>query len=166
MVETWQPIPGFPDHEASSIGQIRRATTKKGRPAGLILKQKTRPSGYVIVSISGQKHFVHRLVCAAFHGLPKPGYETSHENGVHSDNSAGNLLWRTHAENEALKVKHGTSMRGTACPGSKVNEIIVMICRAAGRLGLGTQAELAAHFGISRATVGDIQNYQTWRHVE
>lgn len=163
---TWRPIPGLPHHEASSLGEIRRTVARKGRPAGMILKQRARPSGYLVVSISGHKHFVHRLVCAAFHGAAPAGMEASHESGIKSDNSSGNLLWRTHAENEALKVLHGTKAEGERCGAAKLTELSVIIIRSAYRLRWNTQAEIAAFYNVSRATVGDIISRRTWRHAQ
>lgn len=166
MTETWRQIPGFPHHEASSLGRIRRTVSRKGRPAGLILKQRVRPSGYVVVSISGSKHFVHRLVCAAFNGAAPKGQEVSHENGHHGDNAARNLLWRTHAENEALKVHHGTKAEGSRCGAAKLTELSAGVIRAVYRMRMHTQAEIAAFYGISRSSVGDIIAGRTWRHAQ
>jgi hypothetical protein len=166
MTEVWRPIPDFPHHEASSLGRIRRTTNGKGRAKpGLILHQKTRGNGYVIVSISGQKHFVHRLVCAAFHGDPM-GREVSHESGDKSDNTAANLAWKTHQENEALKVIHGTKAIGSRCGAAILDEVQVIIVKSALRQKMASQKRIADFFGVSRATIGDIFNNKTWRHVE
>lgn len=162
----WRTIPGFPHHEASSLGEIRRTVARKGRPAGMILKQRLRPSGYLVVSISGHKHFVHRLVCSAFHGEPAPGLEASHENGKHSDNTDANLMWRTHAENEALKVLHGTKAEGERCGAAKLTDLSITVIRSVARLRWHTQAEIAAFYGVSRATIGDIISRRTWRHAQ
>lgn len=167
MTEVWRPIPGFPVHEASSFGRIRRTTNGRGRAApGLILKQRERPSGYLVVSISAKKWFVHRLVCTAFHGDPAAGDEASHENGVKGDNRPVNLLWRSRASNEAMKEMHGTRLRGSRCGAARLDETAAMIIRSAGRLGWGGPSRLADMFGVSRTTVSDILNNRTWRHIE
>lgn len=166
-MSAWRRIPGFPDHEASEAGEIRRITNGKGRAQpGLILKQRVRPNGYAVVSIGGRKHFVHRLVCAAFHGAPVKGLEASHENGDQTDNSKGNLKWRTPKENAALKLAHGTHAEGSQCHTAKLTEMQAMIARSAYRLKMNTQAEIAAFFGVSRATISDLICNRTWRHVE
>lgn len=166
MSEEWRPIPEFPHHEASSLGRVRRTTNGKGRAApGLILKQKARPSGYVVVSISGTKHFVHRLVCAAFHGAPAAGAEASHESGVKSDNQPSNLRWRSRQSNEAMKELHGTRLKGESCHAAKLDPLKVFIIRCGARLGMGTHEQFAALFNVSRAAISDVINYRTWKHV-
>lgn len=168
MNEVWREIPGFPNHEASSLGRIRRVTDGKGRAkANGILRQRLRPSGYAVVSLSATKVFVHRLVCMAFHGpAPFPGAQVSHEDGDQQNNTAANLIWRTPTENNALKKEHGTHMEGSSCPGAKINETQALIIRSAYRLKMATQQELADFYQVNRATVGDIIKRRTWRHVE
>lgn len=164
--EKWVSIPDFPHHQASSLGRIRRINNGKGlAKPGLIMAQRLRPNGYLVVSISGRKHFVHRLVCAAFHGAAD-GREVSHESGDKSDNSSSNLTWRTHKENEALKAAHGTKLMGSACHMARLNETKAMIIRSAYRLRMGTQQQIAEFYGVSRATINDIINDRTWRHVQ
>lgn len=160
-------IPGFPNHMASADGQILRMTNGKGRAApGLVLKQRFRPNGYAVVSISGRKHFVHRLVCMAFHGLPEPSREASHEDGDQTNNSAGNLCWRTPEQNNALKRLHGTHRQGSDMPWARLSEALVIAIRSAARMRFATQTEMASMFGVSRQTIGEVINYRTWRHVE
>lgn len=132
----------------------------------MVLRSFPRPNGYWVVSISGRKHFVHRLVCAAFLGAPAAGCEVSHENGLKADNRAENLRWRTHSDNEALKVLHGTKAQGERCGAARLTELSVIVIRSVARLGWHTQAEIAAFYGISRATVGDIISRRTWRHAQ
>lgn len=166
MSEIWRDIPGFPNHQASSNGRIRRSTRGGGVPIGHILKQRERDSGYMAVSLSGRKHFVHRLVCLAFHGLPPLGLQVSHENGDRSDNTSANLRWRSPKENNALKREHGTFLAGEDCQAAKLNAYQVITIRSAYRLGWGTHESLGKFFGVSRGTVGDLINGRTWRHVE
>ncbi len=55
-------------------------------------------------------HWVHRLVCRAFHGdPPREGMVVDHINGVTTDNRAENLRWLTNRENVMLARwrKHG-----------------------------------------------------------
>lgn len=59
-----------------------------------------KPGGYRQVAAFGKYYSVHRLICAAFHGLcPEDKTEVDHINRDKSDNRPGNLRWVTHSEN-------------------------------------------------------------------
>lgn len=67
-----------------------------------------RPDGYVHI----EGRLVHRMVALAWlGGPPTEKHEVSHINGDRSDNRVENLAWKTHKENEADKVLHGTVTR-------------------------------------------------------
>jgi len=61
-----------------------------------------RKAARVKVTCKGKRenHFVHRLVCLAFHGVPPPELtDCAHKNHDSLDNRASNLAWQTHSEN-------------------------------------------------------------------
>lgn len=67
--------------------------------------------GYVRVSLKKEHKCVdmpvHRVVCAAWHGLPEgERCHVDHINRVRSDNRPENLRWVTHAENQGNKSGH------------------------------------------------------------
>jgi hypothetical protein len=71
--EEWQPCPGFPRYEVSSLGRVRRVVSVPyGKPPGRI-----RPwinHGYLAVTLSREgrrraNRYVHRLVAEAFLSL-------------------------------------------------------------------------------------------------
>lgn len=107
----WRSIPGWHPYEASDEGEIRRvggsprsATPGEFGHLGLVLYLPGRKP---------KKAWVHRLVCAAFHGEPPfPDAEAAHGNGISSDNVPMNLRWTTKTENEADKKLHGTDNAG------------------------------------------------------
>lgn len=94
--EHWRPIGCCPAYEVSDRGRVRRKDT--GRLRILSVQDK----GYVKVNLSRgsrgdvHQHYVHDLVCRAFHGdPPKDGraYEVDHLNFDREDNWAENLRW-------------------------------------------------------------------------
>lgn len=106
-------IPGYRGiYAASRDGQIwayRRAWLAArwiGRShPGVWLKTFAHVNGYLRVNLNrdGQKtqHFVHRLVCAAWHGpAPVDRPQVNHLNSVKSDNRADNLEWCSASENK------------------------------------------------------------------
>ena len=98
----WRPVPGFPDLEASSTGQIRRY--------GGLKNPTVAPIGYLIVShYPAGTLYVHRLVAAAFHGEPHEGQRVNHKNGNKMDNRPDNLEWCTPGEN--LRHAWATGLR-------------------------------------------------------
>jgi len=123
--EVWQAIPGFPGYEASDQGQVRSVSPRyqvkaielwlaelvgervQKRCALLtpwIEERHGRKAARVCLTHNGvrEKHFVHRLVCLAFHGVPGPELtDCAHQNHNSLDNRASNLKWQTHQENVA-----------------------------------------------------------------
>lgn len=57
-------------------------------------------AGYRYIRYKGKFHYVHRIVCRAFHGLPPAGKPfCDHKNRIKSANFASNLRWANNKEN-------------------------------------------------------------------
>lgn len=119
----WRPIPGYPNYEASSDGEIRPVKPRyRVSPVELFLAELVgekierrgekiapwietrhrRDAERVALVVDGKKHreFVHRLVCLAFHGVPPPELtDCCHRDHNSLNNRACNLKWGTHSEN-------------------------------------------------------------------
>ncbi len=109
--------------------------------------------------------YAHRLVLTAFRGPCPEGMVTRHLNGVRTDNRLVNLAWGTPCENEADKVRHGTSRRGEDVPHAKLSEADVRALRDMHTRDGMSFAEIGRVLGVSRRTVTQAFNGETWRHV-
>lgn len=161
--ETWKPIPGFTEYEASDMGHVRRARDRK------ILGQHFS-RGYYTVKLGRPRIRTSRAVCAAFHGPPPtPDHYALHGNGDRQDNRAFNLRWGTQKENCSDKYRHGTILYGARNGYAKVDEHMVREIRrlcAGGRYGGGTrQRDVAEMFGISQGAVSSIVLGKNWATV-
>lgn len=127
----------------------------------------TYESGYARLSLNGRSHFVSRLVCEEANGAPPTTkHEAAHTCGRgHLACVAKNhLTWKTKAENEADKLRHGTSNRGARHGMARLNAAKVKAIR---RLeGHHTQKEIAEMFGVTPNHVWRILSRQTWRHLD
>lgn len=143
MIEEWKDIPGWPLHQASSLGRIkskarwvRRFNTKRNasadmwRPERIIRLQKLKradDSKVCALCVRLSRHgagtaesvYVHHLVLLAFVGPRPDGLICCHNNGDPTDNRPSNLRWDTHASNSADAIKHGTAHKPNAECGSK-----------------------------------------------
>lgn len=119
--------------------------------------------GYGRVGVGDERTSVTRAVCEEVHGpSPTPDHEAAHSCGRGDDGCCAkrHLSWKTHAENEADKVLHGTAQRGSKHWNAKVTTDIALKIRALkGKL---KQREIAEQFGVARQTVGKIQSKQAW----
>ena len=98
----WKEIPGYPNYEASTEGEIRKADNQqilKARPA----------AGKVYLAVFIQlpdgrrvKRMVHRLVALAHCELKEGCDEVHHINGDVLDNRAENLVWMSKSEHLLL----------------------------------------------------------------
>lgn len=113
MAETWANIEGFPDHEISTRGRVRRRTPSINTWAGRVLKAHLTHDGYVRIGIwrEGRVRFrsVHRLVAKAFIANPNNLPQVSHKDGNRQHVYVSNLEWRTAAGNNQYGMKSGVN---------------------------------------------------------
>lgn len=163
-------------------GLRRRGTVPKGEPIFKVSKPQKHiawlvsaeasecliwphlvSQGYGIVSFKHHVYRAHRLVCEAAHGPGPEGKEAAHECGNALCCNKAHLSWKTHAENIADKVKHGTQMLGETHHQAKLTESQVQEIRKL--RGKRTRLQLASDFDVGRSTVDNVLDYVTWRHV-
>lgn len=171
--EVWRDIPGYEGaYQVSSLGRVRsldRIVESKSKNG----KSYTRFSAGRLISPSKVKEYarvnlypgdvcflVHRLVASAFLGPCPEGQEVRHLNGDATDNSAANLAYGSHVENEADKVRHGT--RQVMC---KLREETVRVIRD--RIAAGeTNVAIAKDYGVSDVVISNIRLGRGYRWVQ
>lgn len=92
MIEIWKPIPKFAGYEASNLGKIRHAKTKRVR----ITRYK---KGYEVMTLKHRQYFVHRLVLSAFQPPPGADCEVDHKDWDRLNNNLSNLRWLSREDN-------------------------------------------------------------------
>lgn len=182
-VEIWKPAPGWEGlYSVSSHGNVRsepktvNILTRWGRksprrwPSKNLAQQTLKGRGrYKVVHFKKdgyrEAHYVHRLVCRAFHGEPpSPSHQVAHFDGTRDNNHASNLRWATAEENQADRVRHGTSGKGELAPFSILtDEAVREIVRAD---DLARDTEFAERFGVKPHTILMVRLRHTWKHVE
>lgn len=174
MTHKWKDIPSWEgSYQVSSDGRVRsvervvvqrsRWGTQRRRFRGKELKAQKSSNGYVFVVLSRpgyrqKQALVHRLVALTFLGEPPNGHEVCHINGVRHDNRLSNLRWGTRSSNHSDKIRHGTHVRGTNNPQSRLNETIVRSIRSSTE----PLKVLAHRHDISIATVSNIRSRKSW----
>jgi len=128
----------------------------------------TKTKKYDVISLSilggGQKQFsFHVLMCEAFHGPRPQGMECRHLDGDRRNNSASNLRWGTHSQNQIDMRDHGTAYCGERHCLSKLTEREVRDIRR--MAATFKEKEIAAMFNVSQSTVRHIKYKRTWKHV-
>lgn len=119
VLETWKPIPGHPNYEASNRGRIRsipRTVTGKNntprRLPGHILKPFPDSQGRLRVKLAQDGNntmiAVHQIIARVFLGKNPGGMMVCHNNGNHLDNRPENLRYDTMRGNMHDAVRHGT----------------------------------------------------------
>ena len=149
-------------------------TVYKARPFYESLKQTTSDDcitwpfarsrdGYGSIRVDGRTINVHRLLCLELYGPAPEGMAASHScgNGRSGCVNPHHLRWLTCTENQAEKVKHGGSARGTRSGRCKLTESQVKEIREFLKSNT-KQIEIAAMFGITRSSVGSIGSGRSW----
>lgn len=161
-VEEMRPIPGFPAHEISSSGVIRRTVASRHSQAGRIMTPWMESNGYLRATLCHQgnatKVWVHRMVCWAFHGDPPTlKHQAAHDNGVKTDNTPKNLFWKTQLENSADAIRLGELAVGERHSQAKLTDQQVYEIKFGPRQ-YGDGPKIASRLGICRQTVYDIRS--------
>jgi hypothetical protein len=125
-------------------------------------------AGYAVINArDGNTTLVSRRVCEAVHGrAPSPAHEAAHScgNGANGCVTKGHLYWASSLQNKADMLGHGTRMRGERSPLARLTEQAVHEIRAL--RGEMRQRDIAAKFGVSTATVCEIQTGASWNWLE
>lgn len=172
----WRAVVGYEGlYEVSDDGRVRgvertevvvipgRTDARRPREGREVALDVDR---YTTVHLSkngrARRHGVHRLVLEAFEGPCPDGHEAAHEDGDTSHNWRENLRWKTHADNDADKDRHGTRAKGEGNGRAKLTEEqarAVLASKASARA-------LARELGVSRSTIRLIRNGKNWRHLQ
>ena len=160
------PVSPNNDYRAGSDGQIYSRTLYAGFGVKECvdwypLKGHIQKKGYQTVSLCHQNEkitaSVHRLICMAFHGLPKTkSLQVRHLDGNPKNNKPINLKWGTQAENWQDRRIHGTASVGEKHWASKLSNKEREHLRWAIKKGLCSQRMAAKALGLSQATVSAI----------
>lgn len=111
---------------------------------------------------------ISRQVCFDTNGQPRsPKMDAAHScgNGHLGCVNSRHLSWKTKQENSDDSKRHGTLVRGSKQPNSKlvegqVSEILRLIDSGV------TQKKIAVMFGVSGSTISSINLGKKWRHVQ
>lgn len=167
MKEIWKKVNEFPNYSVSNLGRIK--STPRNRTKGGILKQRPTTEGYLQVTLykSGKQFTktVHRLVALHFMENKQQLKCINHRDCNKRNNRIDNLEWCTHSQNSIHAIKNGNAPdnSGTKNGQSKINKRVAEEIRSLYSTGKLLQKEIANKFNISRRTVGNIINYDTWK---
>ena len=167
--EEWRQIPDFPAYSISSHGRVRRDIGGGGAVPGRILKYNTTTSGYYCVQLwrdsNPHPRSVHRLVASVFLPPPAEGeVDVAHYDGNKTNSRVENLRWATRKANMADMKRHGTNPKGSRNAMAKLKENDVGQIRLLVSRGMA-HADVAAMYGVHKATVDYIVSRRTWKHV-
>jgi len=125
------------------------------------------PEGRGIVTFKNKNFIASRFICELVHGAPPtPKHEAAHNCGKGHLGCVNprHLGWKTHTENLADKLVHGTHNRGERHWISKLTENDVRRIRLL--KGLVTQRKLAMEYGVVIQTISDIHRRCTWSWLD
>lgn len=182
MTEEWRAIEGFEDrYQVSNLGRVKSlAFSYPVRTAAggtcyrhsdeTILSAHLSGGGrgrrYKTVTLKrrGKKshRYVHRLVCAAFHGPPPKGKrQVAHWDGDAGNNRVDNLRWASVAENVADKIRHGTTPSGSEHPSAVLSKAAIRLIR---EVNISSQDHLFAEvLGVSESTIRNARLGHTYK---
>ena len=172
-----RPVPDYPGYMASVDGRLfslPRTAPDGRRVRGGELKPTLCPDGRYKVWL-GSKTAVagsaprrlfkfHRIILRAFRGECPPGLEACHNDGDAGNNWLGNLRWDTHVSNCVDRSVHGAQVRGEQCHNAKLTEAKVREIRRRWP-EFKSYAAAARAFGVSWASIRNIVNRRSWKHV-
>jgi len=93
----WTDIPGLPGYGANERGFV------VNRAANRVIANTVYANGYVYVSIKENGEFknkrLNRIIALTFHSNPDSLPHVNHQDGVKTNNHAGNLNWSSVSDN-------------------------------------------------------------------
>lgn len=180
LEEIWKEVPGVGGvFFASNFGRIRSIDTEVPsarwrRPGGgtntrvckgrLLTCRSLSRKGYCRVNLKGTVYLWHRIIAITFLDNPEGKPQVNHKDGDKSNNRADNLEWCTNMENRTHAVENGLQAVGEKSGKNILKEIEVLSIVEQLILGVPL-VTLARRYNVSRATIRNIRDRKTWRHV-
>ena len=165
MREKWKVIEGFSKYLISNTGRVKNIVELRD----LKFYNSKGYSKIELVNDSNQdkKVFVHRLVAINFIPNPSNKPQVNHIDGNKKNNRVENLEWCTQSENmkHAFKTGLSVSLKGEDAFNSKMTDDKVLLLREMYDSGEFLLRELAEEFNIGIASVWNIVNRNTWKHI-
>ena len=165
MREKWKVIEGFSKYLISNTGRVKNIVELRD----LKFYNSKGYSKIELVNDSNQdkKVFVHRLVALNFIPNPSNKPQVNHIDGDKKNNRVENLEWCTQSENmkHAFKTGLSVSLKGEDAFNSKMTDDKVLLLREMYESGEFLLRELAEEFNIGIASVWNIVNRNTWKHI-
>jgi hypothetical protein len=157
----------------SSVGNIRslnRYVTYRGNSfrflLGQAISQYPCTSGYpqVVLSKNGKQKTIrtHVIVARAFIGERPTGLDICHNDGDKTNSAANNLRYDSRKAN--LDDRHLQGTMRSAITANVFNEVDIPPIRRRARSGEGV-CSIARSLGVNHATISNIVNRKTWKHV-
>lgn len=120
------------------------------------------PRGYGRICLDYVDTYAHRLAWELCHGAIPAGMDVCHRCDVPSCVNPDHLFVGTRADNMRDASAKGRTARGGGTHGAcKLTAAQVVAIRS----DAGYQHVVAARYGVSQTTVGEILRRVTWRHV-
>lgn len=161
---SWVTFPLNDHYEVREDGAVRRV-------GGEVLAQGTLKRGaYKAVSLwrnnRGTLWRLNRVIALTFHGPPpSPKHHAAHEDGNKANNHKDNIRWKTRTENEADKIRHGTSNRGVRNGQAQITEATARLILADLRAGIRVR-DVNIKYNLSRSHASAIKSGRLWKHLQ
>jgi hypothetical protein len=118
-------------------------------------------NGYGSFYGEGRPQYAHRWMCERARGpAPSACYHAAHECGNKLCVNPRHMVWKTNAENQLDRRRHGTAKNGPGTRWKLTPEQVAVIKAAKGVVSVIKLADL---FDVNEATIRQIHNGQIWR---
>ena len=166
-MEVWKPIPSLNDkYEASTLGNIRNAKTKKQK--SIVFDGHYWKFGFDYV-FQGKRHMgwfrVHKAIAETFIPNPENKPTVNHIDGNTANNAVENLEWATAKEQSVHATK---ILKKHCCENSYQTSLTNNDVKEMRRLyeqGKKSVREIADLYGITAPNARRIVKYERWRNI-
>lgn len=118
-----------------------------------------KSSGYGQFMLDGKFHQSHRYMCRMVHGEPPTEkHQAAHSCGNPRCCNPRHLSWKTPSENQADREKHGTHQNGKRWKLTPAKVAAIRLLDGDEPVNVTAQ-----RFGVTEASIRQIQTRQTWR---
>ena len=162
LMEEWKDVIGFEGiYKVSNFGNVLTIKTNRIKK---LTTSKIEKRPYLGLWRNNKIKIckIHRLVLEAFIGKCPQGMEGCHNDGNPFNNHLTNLRWDTPKNNQADKIRHGTTNRGERCGTAKLTLEQVRAIREDTRL----QRIIAKEYNIAESMISRIKNRVRWQHSD